>query len=467
MLLSELFPEAKDGDWFDVLLDSDTRLFVDPFLIYKETKGHWAKAHDDLIAHFDEVFMLLAKSGLKANSPYFTKAVGHLVFPEPEEFCLGYTSRGTRGSGGGYKLATQIAKAMRAAIQRGISHLDHFELLGVFNTGIGPDRISDLTCTILKKYFIEYTAQVAKKLGIATVEWEMSVGPRGQDTMDAWLPENPCSGEPILVVPKRFLRRLPTLYAEEWWEWHVHRAELNIDLLENVRKKEIVEEAAKHVSTVSEWVDEVEEGKASPYDVDGDPDLVWRWDPITAQWVSQHSLNLSPYKRADRYPKLVELLIRQYKQFIEQESGWKHLWNDDGSEKHEDAAQSLFRGIAKHYCRANGIAIDREVNLGQGPVDFKFSRGREFTAHLEVKKLHNGSFWDGLQKQLIAYMLSDECKDGWLLAIQLRPKGVSEQRLEELPEAVEKLSTASGLNIRYGGVDGMPRKSASKLKAKK
>jgi hypothetical protein len=55
VLLSELVEgKTEGGDWFDVLLDSDTPLFVDPFLIYKETEGRWAGAHDELIAHFDK-----------------------------------------------------------------------------------------------------------------------------------------------------------------------------------------------------------------------------------------------------------------------------------------------------------------------------------------------------------------------------------------------------------------------------
>jgi hypothetical protein len=70
VLLSELFDGKTDGgDWFDVLLDSDTRLFVDPFLIYKETEGRWAGAHDELIAHFDETFKTLAKSGGRKKAP--------------------------------------------------------------------------------------------------------------------------------------------------------------------------------------------------------------------------------------------------------------------------------------------------------------------------------------------------------------------------------------------------------------
>jgi hypothetical protein len=465
VLLSELFPGKTDnGDWFDVLLDSDTRLFVDPFLIYKEAKGRWAGAHDELVAHFDETFKTLAKSGGNKKSPYYTKAVASLVFHEPEEFCLGYTALGTHGAGGSWGLARQIAKAMQAAINRGINHLDHFELLGVFNAGIGPDRISDLTCTILKRHFISYTADVAAERGWDTDEWEVPVGPNSSEMMTAHLPTNPVSEEeqPILLVPKRFLRRLPTLEADEWWEWHIHRAELNIDVMEKVNKTEIVKEALKHQKAVTEWVGQQEQGPGDPYDVDADPDLVWRWDPITADWVAGNHVDLAPYRRVDRFPKLIELVIGQYRQFIENEAGWKLLWNDDGKPKHEEASQSLFRGIAKHYCNANDIVIDREVNLGRGPVDFKFSKGRKFVALLEVKKLDNGRFWNGLNKQLVEYMEADETKNGWFLAIQLHRGGVSKKRVKELPDRVAKLSKEKGLNIRYGAVNGMPRKSASK-----
>lgn len=256
MLLSELFEGRTDnGDWFDVLLESDTRLFVDPFLIYKETEGRWAGAHDELIAHFDETFEILAKSGGNDESPYYTKAVSNLVFHEPKEFCLGYASDTTEGAGGGRELAAQISRAMQAAIDRGIDHLDHFELLGVFNAGIGPDRIGDLTCTILKRHFVSYTADIAAERGWDTEEWSIEVGPNAIETVTAQLPTNPKSKDPqpILLVPKRFLRQLPTLDANEWWEWHVHRAELNIDLLEKVNKGKIVEEAVKHKAAVKDW----------------------------------------------------------------------------------------------------------------------------------------------------------------------------------------------------------------------
>jgi hypothetical protein len=81
---------------------------------------------------------------------------------------------------------------------------------------------------------------------------------------------------------------------------------------------------------------------------------------------------------------VIEKVIEQYRLFVEGRRGWYLLW-DGAQEKPELAAQLLFYGIARNYCTANGIVIDREVDFGRGPVDFKFSNGYERRAHLEVK----------------------------------------------------------------------------------
>jgi len=34
---------VKD-DWFDAILDADTELFVDPFLLFREKRGFWRES---------------------------------------------------------------------------------------------------------------------------------------------------------------------------------------------------------------------------------------------------------------------------------------------------------------------------------------------------------------------------------------------------------------------------------------
>src|SRR5450759_2762543 len=120
MLFSECFNlrRGSGDDWFDPILETDTELFVDPFLIFRDKQAAWRKAHARMIKQYDQIFMLLAKAGGKKASPFRSIAVAQLRFPEPQEFCIGYTAEGVDGAGGAAGLATQIARAME-----GLSHI--------------------------------------------------------------------------------------------------------------------------------------------------------------------------------------------------------------------------------------------------------------------------------------------------------------------------------------------------------
>lgn len=97
-------------------------------------------------------------------------------------------------------------------------------------------------------------------------------------------------------------------------------------------------------------------------------------------------------------------------------------------------------------------------------MDFKFSSGYRRTVHLEVKKLHNGKFWNGLELQLPKYMSSDSTNRGWFVALQERDGGITVERLKELPDRVKKLANAKNLKLKFAVVDARRQVSASKLK---
>ncbi len=125
----------------------------------------------------------------------------------------------------------------------------------------------------------------------------------------------------------------------------------------------------------------------------------------------------------DTHDDLVELVAEvadRFQHFVEQQRGWRLLWNDDDSEKPEEAVKLLFLGLAQPYLRQFDVELDREVELGRGPVDFKASSGTTARLLIEVKKLHNGKFWNGLNHQLPSYMTSDDATHGWFIAVQYR-----------------------------------------------
>jgi len=66
---------------------------------------------------------------------------------------------------------------------------------------------------------------------------------------------------------------------------------------------------------------------------------------------------------------------------------------------------------------------------------------------LEVKKLHTGKFWNGLEEQWPAYMKSDELRKGWFLAVRYRDGRRWDKRIDELCERVRKVVNQRGLNL--------------------
>ena len=455
-------------DWFDPILNLDTRLFLDPFLLFQDESRSWRGAHAELISYFDSCFRLLARSGRNPRSLHHQKAVNLLRFPEPKEFCLGYVQQGTRGAGAGRGHAVRVAGAILDAIDRGVAHPSHFEDIGIFNEGIGPDRISDIACNILRPRFIKYTQQVARRHRLPMQSYRMG-GARFDQRRSCWrseavdLPRNPFSGGPILLVPARFLRDLPVVNASDWWESSEAaqlRADLNLDVMERVDKATIVRIAREHPEAVDAWVRSQEQRPASSYDLHRDPAGVHLWASAAARYVASHPLALKEPANAQDFLDVVGRVVERFRHFIEEERGWRLLWNDDGSEKPEEAAQLAFLGVARPYCEANNIVLDREVNLGRGPVDFKFSGGYSARALLEFKKVHNGKFWNGLLRQLPSYLKSDRCSVGWFGALQYNSRPTSRNRVKRLRTTDWSQSKRP---VSIAVIDARRKRSASKL----
>lgn len=472
MLASKWFAisRGRGDDWFDTILDVDTELFVDPFTIFKETTGRWADAHSALIEHFNRAFILIAEGNRNPNSLAYKKALALLEFKEPGELCLGYTAKGTKGLGSGRILARLMARAIVAAIDRGLDHPRHFEELGILQENIGADRISDATCTILKPKLIEYTQEIARRHGLALDRHRIYASEFDADrqrfvSATVEVPTNPVDEGPLLFVPERFLDELPTLNADDWWESYENErlpTDLNYEVMGKVDKATIVATARENLPSVRTWAHAREANPAEPYDLDRDPKGVVQWEEAAATFTTNNPLALAPAQTQEEFDGVIEQMIDRFRLFIEEQRGWWLLW-DRGKDKPELAPQLVFYGIARNYCAANNIVIDPESDFGRGPVDFKFSNGYVRRAHLEVKKLHNGKFWNGLDRQLPAYMASDEVERGWFLAVRYRDGRQWDQKARDLPGRVRAASETHGRDLRAALVDARPRESASRL----
>lgn len=469
MYFSDAYGAA--GEWFDRLLEADTQLFVDPFLIYAEHTGFWAEGGGRIADYFQEAFELLAGHHDNPRSLQYEKTIDLMPFPEPKEFGLGYVATSTHGRGTARGFARKIVSTMALAIELGLQDLRRFEELGVLVERIGRDRISDITCNILKPMFIEYTQDVCRENDIPMEEIEVehsTFDPIRRRWMTAKhaLPLNPVDGEPILLTPRRFLRQLPSLNVDDWWNYvePYFRVDLNLDLAAKMRKEDIVALARRHAHKVREWTDARADDPPKPYDVKRDPEGLHNWQRLGRQVPEALPLEFGVV-RDENLDDFVRRVNDNFKHFIEEGGGWRLLYNDDtGLPKRETSIQLLYKGVVEAYCEANDVALDREVELGRGPVDFIFTRTARDRVLLEVKKMQNGDYWNGLELQLVSYLSSAKCSRGWFLAVRFTDSRLQVQRTLDLQRRTRAASAATGFHLRSEWIDARPKRSASNLK---
>lgn len=116
------------------------------------------------------------------------------------------------------------------------------------------------------------------------------------------------------------------------------------------------------------------------------------------------------------------------------------------------------------YLRQFNVEIDREVELGRGPGDFKASSGTSARAHIEMKKEHNGRFWNGLEGQLPSYLTSDASQHGWFVALRYRSNKPEDDWLRWLPIAVKNAAAQTKKKLEFAVIDTRPLASASNIK---
>lgn len=471
MRFSEFFhvTPGPEDDWYDPLLTIDTALGIDPFLIFTQRLPHFEDAADTIFAFFNSTFELIAESGGDQESLPWKRAVLNLRLGEMEELCLGVSESGTAGSGAGSDLSKSLALGMLEAIQLGLEDPQHFEQVSIFRNGFGIDRISDIVGHIVVPHLANYTVAICGRHGVPISKAHFARG-RYELARKAWtptqlyLPLNPYNGRPVLLAPRQYLREDTTISPDGFWRhaYYHHNQDLReyfgAEIAAHANKENILTLARRRPEFVREYISHVEQSPPRPYDLDRDPDFLYRWDPLTKAYVADRGLEFA-ITTNEQFQAAIDAIIAEFKHFVEQNGGWELLKNDDGTPKHERAGQRLLLGIVGGTCRRNNIDVSPEPNIGRGAVDFKFAIGVALRTLLEVKLVRNTKFWDGLIRQLPAYMEAERVRDGYFVAVAFND--------EEMTKAADyrlRLNAANAdgqFNIRFIIVDARRPLSAS------
>lgn len=213
----DIYIPQSELDFAIPFLNEDIPLYVDPFLLWKSPSLQDKGLHSTLLSAFNNLGRLV-KTGMQ------DQAINQLIVAsECDEVGLGNSVNRS-----GKRIGRKLAKDILALFERveyyrnhGFRHIEEISLLV---SGINKDRISDITCSFLKSFLIDYTYQECDELGIPMQD--VMVGDvfnhenYGFGNLTTHLPVHPDHGTPILFTPKRWLRHVPWISFENYFKDH-------------------------------------------------------------------------------------------------------------------------------------------------------------------------------------------------------------------------------------------------------
>jgi len=446
---------------FDVILDIDTRVFIDPALLELCTEPEFLDARKKVEKYFSDIITLLRHSKSQTDM-YRKRAERMLTFTELSGTCFGYSQNGTGGNAIGSVLRKTILNTIQDLMTEGDTDPVLFELLGVFQEGIGCDRVSDLITFILREDMLKYTQRVTEFAGVDSLS--VSFGHKIYKTC-----RNPYNNKPLLLLPSAILSPLPIADTFDDIDWICQenervREEINsyFDLGKKTKlhKSQILTLMRNSTSFRTALIAAYKATPKRVYDFSEDPAGEYVWLSAAREYTEKYPLSLSqvPLETSDDVLTIAKTICNQFKTLVEDNGLSKLLYNSNGTPKHESAAQLLFYGIADSYCDANNIDLTKEGNNGRGPVDFKLSRGATDKVIVETKLTSNPQLRHGIEIQLPIYMKQEKTKQAIYLIIDNgHPKA-----LEHFIAFYNELDKEIKRKISYFIIDATMRSSASK-----
>jgi hypothetical protein len=195
-------------------LDEDLPLYVDPFILWKSPSQQDNSLHDSIIKSINYLGHLFVKGNEE-------DAINILIeLSECNEVGLGCSST-KQGKKIGKKPSHDILSLYKNVPQLHKQGFQHFEEIQLLVDGISKDRISDITCSLLKSFLIDYTIQNCITYKIPVTNCTISrfdLNKKHFIQEDVSLPINPENKRPLLFVPKRWLRYVTWINYEDYFD---------------------------------------------------------------------------------------------------------------------------------------------------------------------------------------------------------------------------------------------------------
>lgn len=428
--LSQIYgvsPQSLESEGvFDSFVDIDSPLYVDPFLLESTSANELHNSKKRFDNYFKQVVSIIKADPSGKTGRLRREVVRMLTFPESSLTFLGYAKGGRPGSGIGPKTAKRLTDTSYAIVSSGFDNPVLFELLGLFENGVGADQISDMTIAIILEDLCGFSQRVAKNLSLDTSLVVIN-DKRFQ------CPLNPITGKAVIFFPKDILRDLPV--AQDWSDIDricMHNEEVrrkvnqlvgetykaatqaskNIPLSE--KKKRLRKAVISHPEVMRDLARCYGRKKSKPYDFETDRAGVHKWANFGPMYLQLFGSSIKRTKiktEQDALAAVVEM-VEKFKNHCETKGIWKNFYHPvkgQADKLHgEPFMQRAFYSLALVLCEANGLAVSPETDGGSGPVDFKFSLGNPIKVLVEIKKSSSNSVLRNYENQMNAYKKAND-----------------------------------------------------------
>lgn len=446
----------------DPILNSDTRLFIDPLLLPSSGNRLISKdAFGALKTGFSEIVRLVAVSA-QENDIAWRSAARRLNLSERPETGLGYGGASTSGASRPDDIKQTVLRTAKEIVTLGENDPQIISLMGLFEEGIGPDTISDLTTNLILDQLSKLTSDFSKSQNIKIRDFPGFPSP---------LPENPFrTDRPIILVPKDVLRELPL--AVDWSD--VSRVVNEIEEIRDRfnrfvgpiaqatvadRKRALKQAAMSSLENFRKFFHELL-ASSDTYDPNEDILNFYAFRKLITADLTPFRGKIKPatVPSRDELLRIVTEIVGHFRQLVEKNNMWELLWTPDGKPKRERAAQLLFFAVADVFCKANDIDISPETHSGGGPVDFKFSKGYVNRVVVEVKR-STGTVEHGYKVQTERYRAAANTDAAIFMIIDVGGMG---RKLTNI-KSHQKALTDQGIKAsQIEVIDAKRKKSASR-----
>lgn len=434
----EVDPEIiEEYGAFNVSLINDLPLFIDPFLLFNSKKKKYQELHENMLR-----YLRFLRDKSTQQPDYMDK---HLLkawycFPEIKQNWLGFSKSGNRGTGLGFDFAVDLHSNLNNLFadfgDERITKTSHLEKLCLISEHAGRDHISDFTTHLINEYLLTYTENFAQKYLRKEFRRKVSVPfVRFNYYTEVWEPdifELPfIGGDWVMLTPKDMLTKdeawinktdlydnfeiIPAAISDDQL-----RAQVNnyfYRALQRYDDKKPTKQERNHAifsilktypAVIDYYIKFKEDNgdKAEVYSQQKVADSKELYINNFSLLVEQLRLNTEFYQVAgDTYREALDR-VHFLKHVIEDCDGYKIFYIDGKPIKREEDLQILYR--LTWY--ASPSDVNREVNNGRGPVDFKISRGAKDKTLIEFKLASNTKIKRNLEKQVEIYSAANQTK---------------------------------------------------------